>query len=84
MIRTFDAHKIREQQELTGKLCQEEYAERSYMVATPSCFESYPDFGGYRGEAVYKTVFCAGGAGDPRNDTGPLQPSVYLYMGYPE
>lgn len=62
MIRTFDTHKVRKQRELTGRLwqftpCQGEYAGRQYQVATPSCFESYPDFGGYRGEGIYKTTF---------------------------
>ena len=66
MIRTFDTHKIRKQRELTGRLwqftpCQGEYAGRQYQVATPSCFESYPDFGGYRGEGIYKTTFQGGG-----------------------
>ncbi len=66
MIRTFDTHQVREQKELTGCLweftpCQGEYAGKSYKVATPSCWETYPDFGNYRGEAVYKTVFEAEG-----------------------
>lgn len=66
MIRTFDTHKIRRQQELTGRLwqftpCQGEAAGRSYQVATPSCWETYPDFGNYRGEGIYKTSFTAGG-----------------------
>ncbi len=66
MIRTFDTHKIRRQQELTGRLwqftpCQGEAAGRSYKVATPSCWETYPDFGNYRGEGIYKTSFTAGG-----------------------
>lgn len=66
MIRTFDTHKVRKQRELTGRLwqftpCQGEYTGRQYQVATPSCFESYPDFGGYRGEGIYKTTFQGGG-----------------------
>lgn len=66
MIRTFDTHKVRKQRELTGSLwqftpCQGEYTGRQYQVATPSCFESYPDFGGYRGEGIYKTTFQGGG-----------------------
>lgn len=66
MIRTFDTHKVRKQRELTGRLwqftpCQGEHAGEQYQVATPSCFESYPDFGGYRGEGIYKTSFRAGG-----------------------
>ena len=66
MIRTFDTHKVRKQRELTGRLwqftpCQGEHAGEQYQVATPSCFESYPDFGNYRGEGIYKTAFWGGG-----------------------
>ncbi len=66
MIRTFDTHKIRFQKELTGKLwqftpCQGEFAGRTYTVATPGCWENYPDFGNYRGEGIYRTTFCGGG-----------------------
>lgn len=66
MVRTFSTHKIRPQQELTGKTweftpCQGAFAGRTFQVATPSCWESYPDFSGYRGEGVYRTSFQAGG-----------------------
>ncbi len=66
MIRTFETHSFREQKELTGCLwdftpCQGENAGKTYKVATPSCWENYPDFGNYRGEAIYKTTFEAGG-----------------------
>lgn len=66
MIRTFDTHKIRFQKELTGTCwqfspCQGEYAGRTYMVATPCCWENHPDFGSYRGEGIYRTTFRAGG-----------------------
>ncbi|WP_310602102.1 glycoside hydrolase family 2 protein [Anaerosporobacter sp.] len=66
MIRTFSVHNIRTQQELTGRLwefspCQGELVGKRYQVATPSCWESYPDFTGYRGEGIYKTTFHAGG-----------------------
>lgn len=66
MIRAFETHKIRKQWELTGKLwqfmpCQGEHAGQSYTVATPSCWETYPDFGNYRGEGIYGTDFNAGG-----------------------
>lgn len=49
MVRTFSTHKIRPQQELTGKTweftpCQGAFAGRTFQVATPSCWESYPDF----------------------------------------
>ncbi len=66
MIRAFETHKIRYQKELTGQLwqftpCQGRLAGKSFMVATPSCWESYPDFGNYRGEGIYRTTFQAGG-----------------------
>lgn len=66
MIRTFKTHKIRKQQELTGSYwtfspCEGVYAGKSYQVMTPSCWETYPDFAGYRGESVYRTQFQAGG-----------------------
>ena len=67
MIRTFEQHKLRKQIELTGKKLWEfsplegEHAGKIYKVATPSIWESYPDFRGYRGEGIYKTTFRAGG-----------------------
>ncbi len=66
MIRTFSTHNIRQQQELTGCLwefsaCEGEFAGKTYQVATPCCWESHPDFTGYRGEGIYKTTFNAGG-----------------------
>ena len=66
MVRTFDTHKVRIQRELTGRLweftpCQGEYAGRIYRVPTPGCWENYPDFGNYRGEGIYRTVFQGGG-----------------------
>ncbi|MDF2586862.1 MAG: uidA 3 [Anaerocolumna sp.] len=66
MIRTFSTHNIRPQEELTGCLwefsaCQGEFANKTYQVATPSCWENYPDFSGYRGEGIYKTSFQASG-----------------------
>lgn len=66
MIRTFDTHQVREQKELTSCLweftpCQGENAGKTYKVAMPSCWETYPDFGNYRGEAIYKTTFRAEG-----------------------
>ena len=66
MIRTFETHLIREQKELTGCLwdfipCQGENAGKVYKVATPGCWETYPDFGNYRGEAIYRTSFVAEG-----------------------
>ncbi len=66
MIRTFQVHHIRKCVELTGRLwefeaCQGELKGKKYQVATPSCWESYPDFTSYRGEGIYRTVFRAGG-----------------------
>lgn len=66
MIRTFQTHRIRRQQELTESLwhftaLSGENAAKSFPVATPSCWETYPGFGLYRGEGKYETTFCAGG-----------------------
>lgn len=66
MIRSFETHKIRRQQELTGKLwefsaCQGEFAGKTYQVAVPGCWESHPDFAAYRGEGIYRTRFFAEG-----------------------
>lgn len=66
MIRTFRTHRVREQKELTGCLwefipCQGEKAGRVYQVPTPGCWENHPDFSGYRGEGIYKTIFWAEG-----------------------
>lgn len=66
MIRTFETHKIRKQQELTGRLwefspSQGEFAGNSYQVAVPGCWENHPDFVNYRGEGVYRTSFIAEG-----------------------
>ena len=62
MIRTFQTHKIRKCQELTGCLwefepCDGEFAGTKYQVATPCCWESHPDFSGYRGEGIYRRDF---------------------------
>lgn len=66
MIRTFQTHEVRKQEELTGCLwefepCQGQFAGKRYQVATPCCWESLPDFSGYRGEGVYRRTFAAGG-----------------------
>ena len=66
MIRTFQTHRIRRQQELTESLwhftaLSGENAGKSFPVATPSCWETYPGFGLYRGECKYEATFCAGG-----------------------
>lgn len=66
MIRTFTTHRIRKQEELTGKLwnfspLQGEYAGKQFQVPTPSCWENYPDFGLYRGSGIYTTQFTGEG-----------------------
>ena len=66
MIRTFSQHAVRPQQELTGKLwtfvpLQGARAGETLRVHTPSCWETYPGFGLYRGEGRYSTSFCADG-----------------------
>lgn len=66
MIRTFRQHTVRPQQELTGKLwhftpLQGERAGEAFPVPTPSCWETYPGFGLYRGEGRYETRFAGGG-----------------------
>lgn len=66
MIRTFATHKVRKQKELTGKLwqfepCQGKFAGKTFQAAVPGCWENYPDFGNYRGEGIYSTVFRGGG-----------------------
>ncbi len=66
MIRTFSTHQIRPQTELSSSLwdftpCQGEFAGKTYKVAVPSCWETYPDFTAYRGEGIYRTSFEAKG-----------------------
>lgn len=66
MIRTFRQHTVRPQQELTGKLwhftpLQGERAGETFPVPTPSCWETYPGFGLYRGEGRYETRFAGSG-----------------------
>ncbi len=61
MLRTFQTHHIRPQTELTclWSFTPEGGAQkgRSMAVAVPSCWETYPGFAGYRGEALYETSF---------------------------
>ena len=66
MIRTFQTHCIRKQEELTGRLwtftaLSGEKAGECFPVHTPSAWETYPGFGLYRGEGRYETNFSAGG-----------------------
>ncbi len=58
MVRTFETHKIRKYQELTGTgwtftPFDGDKKGQIYAVVTPSCWESYPEFTGYRGAADY-------------------------------
>lgn len=66
MIRTFQTHCIRKQEELTERLwtftaLSGDKAGESFPVHTPSAWETYPGFGLYRGEGRYETTFTAGG-----------------------
>lgn len=66
MVRTFETHKIRRYQELTGTgwiftPLDGDKKGQSYTVVTPSCWESYPEFTGYRGTADYSTRVQAKG-----------------------
>ena len=83
MIRTFQTHRIRRQQELTERLWQftalsGENAGKTFPVATPSCWETYPGFGLYRGEGKYETTFCAGG--DLRIECKGVSHTAKLYL----
>ena len=66
MIRSFETHVVRRQEELTEKLwmfspLQGERAGEVFPVMTPSCWETYPGFGLYRGQGCYLTHFFGGG-----------------------
>ena len=66
MIRTFQTHCIRKQEELTERLwtftaLSGDKAGESFPVHTPSAWETYLGFGLYRGEGRYETNFSAGG-----------------------
>ena len=83
MIRTFQTHRIRRQQELTESLwhftaLSGENAGKSFPVATPSCWETYPGFGLYRGEGKYETTFCAGG--DLRIECKGMSHTANVYL----
>ena len=59
-------HAVRREEQLTGKLwaftpLAGEYAGETFSAAVPSCWESYPAFGNYRGEGRYSTRFTGGG-----------------------
>ena len=83
MIRTFQTHRIRRQQELTESLwhftaLSGENAGKSFPVATPSCWETYPGFGLYRGEGKYETTFCA--CGDLRIECKGVSHTANVYL----
>ena len=66
MIRTFTTHRVRPQRELSGALwdfspCQGDLAGSHRKTAVPGCWENLPEFGSYRGEALYETKFSAEG-----------------------
>lgn len=68
MIRTFQTHRIRRQEELSGALwefspCEGEMAGRAIPVAVPSAWECYPGFEAYRGTADYTRKFFVEKAG---------------------
>lgn len=67
MFRTFAAHQVRKEQALSGKMWKFTAlngvrAGQEMKVMVPSCWETYPGYENYRGEAVYETVFTAGGS----------------------
>ena len=66
MLRTFETHKIRKTTELSGRLwdftaLSGDKEGVSMKVMVPSCLETYPGFGNYRGLASYETSFEAEG-----------------------
>ena len=66
MLRTFEMHQVRKTTELSGKLwnftpLEGEQAGETMKVMVPSCLETYPGFGNYRGFVSYETVFEAQG-----------------------
>ncbi len=60
MERGFVTHKVRKTTELNG-LWEFEARGEYRKVSVPSCFETYPGFENYRGKAIYKKEFQAGG-----------------------
>lgn len=61
MIRTFATHTIRPQEELSGLWRFSVSGRPSLMAAVPSCWETYPGYGSYRGQAVYSRKIQTGG-----------------------
>lgn len=65
MVRAFKTHEIRRQFELDNlwsfSPCSGEYSGKTYKVAVPSSWETYPEFTSYRGQALYSTPVKAGG-----------------------
>ncbi|MBQ7916611.1 MAG: hypothetical protein IJ315_07470, partial [Firmicutes bacterium] len=64
MIRSFITHKIRHQEELSNLWQFDVPGHDSMKVAVPSCWETYPGFGSYRGQATYSRKI--NGAGNLR------------------
>ncbi|MDY3918456.1 MAG: glycoside hydrolase family 2 TIM barrel-domain containing protein [Candidatus Limivivens sp.] len=66
MVRLFETHKIRKNQELSGKLwdftpLSPDFPREKQKVLVPGCLETYPGFGNYRGWCSYETTFEAEG-----------------------
>lgn len=61
MIRTFSTHKIRPQIDLNHLWQFTAGDAEPFQVSVPSCWETYPGFGSYRGTAVYSHELQAGG-----------------------
>lgn len=62
MLRTFETHKIRKTEELSGKLwdfntISDEGEGENRKVMVPSCLEKYPGLENYRGWCKYQTTF---------------------------
>lgn len=64
MIRMFETHKIRKQTELSDNLWKVRIldgSEQERDVFVPSCLETLPGLGNYRGEAIFSKRFYAEG-----------------------
>ena len=68
MIRTFSTHKIRPQIDLNHLWQFTAGDAEPFQVSVPSCWETYPGFGSYRGTAVYSHELQAGGNVTPAAD----------------
>lgn len=66
MVRLFEEHQIRKTTELSSCLwdfspVKDKTAAEAIKVTVPSCWETYPGFEAYRGQALYEREFEAGG-----------------------